>query len=271
MQIPSTDRELRAYYRAARVGLWFVEQRRPSGRRFGPQADARFRALAGSLGASARLELLVRDADAEWPGAFGPRTVFSLSQVAEDDAFGAQWAGFWGGEAESGVGVGFGVEAEELWRSALPQVNDPAAAFTAMAAAWDLSLAAPDAAIANTLAELDPAQPLWLAGPRAIAQAAEHFARHETLDWSAQVTCVATPFGQRQLAAFGAAVADTRNPARVLTADAAKEALAADAPRKALIADAPQKALSARAIRILTTADAAPEDRAVLLAQAAEG
>jgi hypothetical protein len=196
---PSTD-QVTAYYRAARAALHYVEARRPGGRRFGPDADARWRAFAGGLTASARLDLLISDANTEWPGAFAARTAFDLDQVAEDDAFGAQWQPL------------DPVLAEELWREPPPIIGSPRAALAAVAGAWALRL--------STLAipALDPAQKVWVAGPTAIASLAEHFASARDLDWAAQVTCVATPPAHRQLAAFAAALTDAPRPAVVICA-----------------------------------------------------
>lgn len=85
--------------------LQFVEQRRPTGRRFGADADARWGSFKGDLLTAHRIELLIRDADAEWPGAFGARSVYDLRGIAEDEPFGSQWAGV------------DPIEAEELWRA----------------------------------------------------------------------------------------------------------------------------------------------------------
>lgn len=55
----STDRS--AYYRAALRCLQFVEQRKPTGRRFGPDADARWSQFEGELTTADRIDLMVRD------------------------------------------------------------------------------------------------------------------------------------------------------------------------------------------------------------------
>lgn len=71
--------------------LRFVESRRATKRRFGPDADATWTAFRDDFGTSARIDLLLRDADTQWPGAFGARSVYGLAAVAEDEAFGAAW------------------------------------------------------------------------------------------------------------------------------------------------------------------------------------
>lgn len=83
-------RSRRLYYTAALIGLRYVDQRSGQ-RRFGADADARWSQLAGDLHLADRFDLLLRDADAQWHGAFGARSVFDLPEVAEDDAFGADW------------------------------------------------------------------------------------------------------------------------------------------------------------------------------------
>ncbi len=88
-----SDEARATYYAGALLLLSLVETRRATGRRFGPEAEARWRAFAGHLGACDRLDLLVRDADLEWPGAIGARRVFGLDGVADDDAFGPTWEG----------------------------------------------------------------------------------------------------------------------------------------------------------------------------------
>ncbi len=67
-----------AYYQAALRCLQFVEKRKPTGRRFGSEADARWASFKGELTTSDRIDLLLRDADTEWLGAIGARTVFGL-------------------------------------------------------------------------------------------------------------------------------------------------------------------------------------------------
>ena len=197
MEIAQSD--LMSYYRAARAALQYVEARRPGSRRFGGDADARWKAFAGDLTGSARLDLLINDANMEWPGAFGARTVFDLNEVAEDDAFGPQWIPL------------DPVLAEELWREPGFEVDGPRKALAAVASAWGIGLGTLE------IPAIDPAQKIWVAGPTAIASLAEHFAEHGDLGWAAQVTCLASPPAHRQLAAFAAAVADVSRPATILS------------------------------------------------------
>jgi hypothetical protein len=51
--VPEADRA--AYYRAALCCLRFIEQRRPTGRRFGAEADARWASFRGELQGADRI------------------------------------------------------------------------------------------------------------------------------------------------------------------------------------------------------------------------
>ncbi|MCX5743173.1 MAG: hypothetical protein NT062_11835 [Proteobacteria bacterium] len=164
--------------------LQFVETRRPTGRRFGPDADARWTGFRGDLETVDRIELMIRDADAEWPGGFGARLVFDLHGVAEDEPFGSQWKGL------------DPVDAEELWRRVKAEAPPASLAATlqAIAAAWELTLR-PHAVDAIT-----PTDRLVVAGASAIAATIETFAAGAALDWADQVIVVASDPGPRQLA-----------------------------------------------------------------------
>ena len=120
------------YYAAAMAALRFIEQRTPTTRRFGPEADARWSAFKGNLETADRIDVLLRDADAQWPAALGARNVFALRAAAEDEAFGVEWEPL------------DAVAAEDLWRSVSvePAPQGVAAALAAVAAGWGLSLRA---------------------------------------------------------------------------------------------------------------------------------
>jgi hypothetical protein len=77
-------RTIGAYYRAALEGLHMLEARRGSARWFGVDADARWKVLRGDLTAADRLDVAIRDADAQFFGAFGARSVFARAGVARD-------------------------------------------------------------------------------------------------------------------------------------------------------------------------------------------
>lgn len=182
-----SDRDVTNYYRAALVGLRFLEAQRPTGRRFGPDADARWTSFKGDLATADRIDLMIRDANAQWPEAFAARTAFADPTTSEDEPFGPTWPHL------------DDVDAEALWRRELaaPAPQDLAALLAAIAAAWDLELSSFDPGL------IDPVDRLVLAGPSAIAATALYFHRGgRDFDWAEQVLVIATPPGHRQLAAL---------------------------------------------------------------------
>lgn len=203
--------EVRAYYRAALGALRFVEQRQPTGRRFGADADARWSSLKGDLETADRIDLLIRDADAQWPAAFGARTVFAKRAVSEDEPFGADWSPL------------DTVDAEDLWRG-LSKAPPPASVRDVLvhaARAWELDLAPFD------VGSIAPADRIVVAGPSAIASLVEAFSAGRDLDWADQVTVIATPPAHRQLAALAGALLLSTKPSRIATANTPSAVLGA--------------------------------------------
>jgi hypothetical protein len=195
--LPSPD--VRAYYATALSALRFVEARRPTGRRFGPEADARWSGFAGELATVDRLDLLLRDADAEWPGAFGARSVFTELTAAEDDAFGLAWPGL------------DPVEAETVWHAA-KDGSDFDAVVRAWSAAWG-------AKIENVeVGAITSVDRLVVVGPSALVAAVQAFADRTDLSWPDQVTVIATPPAHRQLATLSTAILNAGKPANVVAA-----------------------------------------------------
>jgi hypothetical protein len=78
MQPEPGERE--RYYRSALRGLRFVEARRPTKRRPGAEAEARWTRFKDGLMQIDRIELLLRDAYAEWPRA--PTSVVAAAGLA---------------------------------------------------------------------------------------------------------------------------------------------------------------------------------------------
>jgi hypothetical protein len=196
-----TPEQARSYYMTALAGLRLVEARRATGRRFGADADARWASLRGDLATADRIDLLIRDADAEWPGAFGARVVFAEPAVAEDDAFGPAWSPL------------PTVEADEIWLAALnePSSAEPDPLFRVWSRVWGESLAPFE------MKRPSPTDRFLVAGPSAIAATIRMFFGREDLAWSEQVTVVATPPSHRQLAALGGAILNTTRPPALYT------------------------------------------------------
>lgn len=176
--------EIRAYYRSALALLKHVEARQPTNRRFGAEADALWSQFKGELTTADRLDTLLRDADAQWPGAFGGRTVFDLNGVSEDEPFGAKWEGL------------DGVLAQQLWLSSVDSaVSTARAALVEVSESWDLTL---HEVHVGTIGAADR---IIVVGPSAIVALILAFVGAEELDWSQQVVVVATPPAHRQLGA----------------------------------------------------------------------
>lgn len=182
--------------------LQYVETRTPTGRRFGPDADARWSSFRGDLETVDRIELMIRDADAEWPSGFGARMVYALRGVAEDEPFGSQWHAL------------DPVAAEDLWRrvKAQPAPTTIGSALQAIAAAWDLKLE-------NTKVDrLAPTDHIVIVGASAIAAMIDAFANGSGLDWSEQVVVIASAPAARQLAAAGTPLLKAKRPTQLFTA-----------------------------------------------------
>lgn len=193
----------RSYYAAALAALRFVEARRPTKRRFGPDADATWAAFRGDLGSSARIDLLLRDADAQWPGSFGARLPYSLAALAADEPFGVAWIPL------------DDVDAEELWRRvvAAPAPSTVRDALVRVAEAWGITLSPFD------VGPIGAADKLVVVGPSAIASTIDAFSRGADLDWNDQVFVVATSPAHRQLAILGAALVNASKATRLVNTD----------------------------------------------------
>lgn len=215
----------RRYYRSALTALRFIDERNGR-RRFGADADARWHSFAGDdpgeahrddarpriLVEADRIDLLLRDANAQWPGAFGARVAFDLSAVAEDDAFGAEWA-----PVIDGLVLWQQVTRAPLTAS-LPQL------LSQLGALWDVGLALPALPIPG------PTERWLVHGPAATAAAILAFASSPNAVWHAQVLVIAEPplvegltsqvqrhraFG-RHLAALAAGLLGQPQPTRLL-------------------------------------------------------
>ncbi|MCR9166535.1 MAG: hypothetical protein ACE37F_37135 [Nannocystaceae bacterium] len=199
--IETTDRS--AYYTAALQLLRFVEARAPSNRRFGTDADALWSTFAGGLKTCDRIDTLLRDADVQWPGAFGARSTFGLRAVAEDDAYGADWTSL------------DPMDGEKTWKTAGQgdAPSSPAEAIAALEAAWERSSSA------VPMPNVGPTTKLVLGGLSAVVSAIHLFAQDDALSWPEQVTVVADAPAERQVAAAAAALLNETKPTALRLSD----------------------------------------------------
>lgn len=230
-------RDVERFYRAAAVGLSVLESRSGGGRRFGADADARWKSFRGGLGDWHRLDLLVRDAAVRHPAGFAPRVVFDLPALAEDEPCGPDWPG-----PEP-------TEASELLRSAATDPKGIAPALQFAAAAWGLDTRplAPDA-----LTGIGPATRLIVAGAGAVLSLASVFATSAELDLGDQASLVCDDAGTRQLFGLALAAVGSMRPARIFRPEVSVET-------------ARSAGLTA-ADRVLVSEDAAPGVREQALA-----
>jgi len=201
------------FYEASLRALRYLETRSPTRRRFGADADAMWRNFQGHLTAADRIDLLLRDADVEYAGAFATRSAFALRGISEDDTFGPQWENLAPAEADS------------LWRRVVGEAPPPdvPSAVESCASAWGCRINAIEIpAVAATTKVV-------VAGPSAISSLAATFAQNGNLSWADQVICIATPHAHRHLAALcGALLASSKGSTkatRLYLADAAPEGL----------------------------------------------
>lgn len=194
------DGDRAAFYRASLAAIRFCDAREARSRRFGPDADSAWLSFAGDMGASERIDLLLRDADVQWPQAFAPRLVFGLAGLADDEPFGAAWASL-----EPAL-------AEALWQtvSTAPPTKDVAELTDTAARAWGHPL------VPVPTPELTPTTRLIVAGASAIAATARLFAQQPTLAWSDQVLVVAGRPFERHLATLMAPTLGTNHPTNVV-------------------------------------------------------
>ncbi len=213
------SKETSTYYRATLRALRFIEQRRPTDRRFGAQADAKWASFRGELSVADRIDLMIRDADTEWPGALGPRRVFELRAASEDEPFGSEWASLEGRVAA------------DLWSegtsSSAPA--DIASTFDAVASAWRVHLTPFD------VPPIAPVDKLVLAGPSAIAAVAQVFNSTDGLAWNEQVVCVGDNPASRHFASMASALINSPGPTMLVGGsgdpklpEAVRRALASD-------------------------------------------
>ncbi|MFO0653324.1 MAG: hypothetical protein U0326_44295 [Polyangiales bacterium] len=239
---PPTEAQIDSFYRSCALGLAWLDARESAPRRFGTAADASWRNYAGSpadLSELDRIELLLRDGASVYPDAFGPRAVFDLPGLTDDEPFG-QW------HQTPSIEL-----PRDLFRSPPAPSADVRALLTDAARAWSLPLGTP-----SSLAPIGPTTRVLVVGAGALVEVAVRFAERRELSFHEQVFVAADTHAMRHLAGLAAlALGELRRPtcvapdldpaspdASVLTApevlassdDAStREGLAADAWRSA--------------------------------------
>lgn len=199
--------DLERYYRAALLGLQALDASERVAPRFGPEADARWRALHGELEARDRLELLLRDAAKAQPVAFAPRVLFALPGLSSDEPMGKDFRG-----ASEKL-------ADELLRAATakPAPTTLRALLDEAARIWGLGPAPIDEA---TLLALRPASRVVAAGAGAVIAIAGSLADRAGFDLADQVVLVSETPAVRQLLGLALAWTRVRRPDRLLSPQA---------------------------------------------------
>ncbi|MER2559596.1 MAG: hypothetical protein ABTQ32_02685 [Myxococcaceae bacterium] len=182
-----TAQERETFYAAAVVGLRALDAREPKPRRFGSDADARWRQFAGALGDGDRLDILLRDAAGTWGAAFSPAECFGLFGLADDEPFGPDWSGLSDSVAKRLLADATGKHSIESVTSALG------------VKVGTVSLHA-----------VSSSTKLVLAGASAVSAVAQVFAKDPKLSWTDQVLVVASTPLVRQLAGLAAVLVGAR-------------------------------------------------------------
>ncbi len=186
MTSPPTPQDRAAFYAAAVLGLRALDARDASPRRFGGDAEARWREFAGALGAGDRVDILLRDAAGTWGAAFSPSECFGFFGLAVDEPFGPDWAGI----------------DDHAAKRLLAEPDAPAALEHI---AYVLGVKAD-----VSVPPVTPSTKLIVAGGTAIASVAKVFAENRTLSWTDQVVVVADKAAWRQLAGLAAVLLGAR-------------------------------------------------------------
>ena len=206
-----TETQISAFYRAALIGLRFLDDTQDRANRFGPDADARWASFQGHLHAGDRINILCRDAAVTYGPAFAPSIVFDTEGVAPDEAFGPDWEC-----VEDRL-------ARKLWAAAEAQTrHDGQTAIAAAAEALGITTTPVD----GTIAELDAASKVLVGGMSAIAAVATAFAGDPALRWAEQVTVVADTPAARQLAGLAAVFLKTDRATTLVAPSDAPDATA---------------------------------------------
>lgn len=196
--VASVQQPVAPFYEAAGLALRAVSARSRDARRFGPDADARWKLLVGSpprLSAVDRARLTLRDAALAYPGAFAPRVVFALTGLPADEPVGRAFP-----DPDPATAQRWFVDPVD------PIPTDPDAALAAVAAAWSLVTTPPDAASQAALADLAPATRVLARGAGAVLALARALRGRPGFDLADQVTLATDHPGERMLLGVAAAL-----------------------------------------------------------------
>jgi hypothetical protein len=241
-RVATTDAE--RFYRTGALALRALQDRALGAERFGANASARWKAFAGELTSSQRLDLLFRDAAVMYPLAFAPRSIFELPGLAHDEPFGPEWtslppsqAGAILRDVENATG-GSSIAIKEV--------------LFALADVWGLKLATPDA---GALAKINAASRLVVAGAGAVIAVAAQMSARNDCDFGDQVLLVSDEPAARQLCGIAAAISGSRkSPRSVGSAAGVKAATALGFDRAtAAIVSSDCSALEVTAAQTLAT------------------
>lgn len=184
---PPSSHQPGAFYAAAILGLRALDARERELRRFGADADLRWKQFAGSLGLGDRLDILLRGAAGTWGAAFSPAECLGFAGLADDEPFGPEWPGI----------------DDDAAKRLLAEPDAPA---TIDHVAYTLGVKAPTIAVPS----LTPSTKLVVAGGAAIVAVAKAFADNAALSWADQVVVIAENAAWRQLAGLAAVLLGAR-------------------------------------------------------------
>ena len=199
-----SDAQTDAFYRAAALGLAWLDARESNPRRFGPAADASWRNYAGvpaDLADLDRLELLLRDAASLYPDAFSPRVVFALHGLTDDEPFG-QW------DRAPAPGL-----ARDTFRAQNAPARDVATFLRDAARAWSRPVG-----VVADLPPIGPTSRVLAVGAGALVALVARFAEDRALSFREQVLVLTDDPAVRHLAALASlGLGGLRAPACVST------------------------------------------------------
>lgn len=198
-----SSQQKESYYKAAILGLRALEAKEGRGRRFGPNADARWSRFKGKLHDGDRLQILLRDASAPWGIAFAASHIFRLEGVALDEPFGPSWV------VPNGAQAGRYLDVSDA-----PTIESCAALLGVSATPVELP-------------EIRPNTHVTVAGGAAILAVTKAFASRDDIDWTRLVTIIADAPAHRQLAGLASVFVGAVKPCSVVASERAQPALGA--------------------------------------------